>query len=191
MKSFLLYVILITIASSCIPTGNNKVDKEKSETEFVKLVGSDRSLDSLSARFNTSRGMLLEKGNIDFTQLVGFWRPKDNVAACLEIGNDSSFCCVADNQIYIRIALKECSEINSYHIFYEATKDLGRGGVMLPWDSYSLEIPIAKIEFTNENDANFRWLGFYNIKNKKYEFIESDFTFDTDSIVVRLEKSDE
>lgn len=52
----------------------------------------------------------------------------------------------------------------------------------------SLTVPIAEVRLINKTNAEFKWLGFYNKKTKKREFIENPFTKKIEKSSIILKK---
>ncbi len=52
----------------------------------------------------------------------------------------------------------------------------------------SLSVPIAEVKLINEINAEFKWLGFYNIKKKKRVYLENPFTNKIENESVILSK---
>lgn len=77
---------------------------------------------------------------------------------------------VNSNQIYIS-AHAELNNKN-FTIYLTNPNELGRGGLMLDWENFSRESPIAKLAPLSEKSARFSWFGFYNTETKSYEWKE-------------------
>lgn len=81
---------------------------------------------------------------------------------------------VNDNQIVISINSAEKSP-DKMDVFFRKTLDLGAGGMNLNWKNVSQDVKIAEIN-VNGNEANFKWLGFFDSKKHQY-FWSSDPDF--------------
>ena len=125
----------------------------------------------------------------EFPELTGYWEPEDEVAY-IELNKDKSICCVAHNQIYIYTSFKKETAEKVYSMYYDSIADLGRGGLRLNWDSFSLDIPIARIQLVNDSTAYIKWIGFYDKSKREYVFKESDFNScnHVDSVLLRKNK---
>ena len=54
--------------------------------------------------------------------------------------------------------------------------DLGMGGMMLQWNTFSKETPVAVMKLTSREEAEFHWLGFYDEKTEVKTWVgEPDF----------------
>jgi len=58
----------------------------------------------------------------------------------------------------------------------EKPMDMGSGGNSLNWDTYLNDKEIVKIKILDNNTIEFHWLGFYNAKTRKREFLQNDIT---------------
>lgn len=56
---------------------------------------------------------------------------------------------------------------NKMSIFLEGPAGLGRGGMMLNWDDFSIDKSIADAEI-NGNNINLSWNGFFEKSELKY-----------------------
>ncbi|HHQ4518190.1 TPA: hypothetical protein ACSP2U_000197 [Aeromonas veronii] len=80
---------------------------------------------------------------------------------------------VNSNQIVI--STKVVRNDNKMSFFLEGPADLGRGGMMLNWDDFSIDKSIADAEM-NGNNINLSWKGFFEKSVFKYVWIsESEF----------------
>lgn len=81
---------------------------------------------------------------------------------------------VNSNQIVI--STKVVRNDNKMSFFLEGPADLGRGGMMLNWDDFSIDKSIADAEM-NGNNINLSWTGFFEKSAFKYVWVsESEFT---------------
>ncbi|MEH8110911.1 hypothetical protein Q7I18_08210 [Aeromonas veronii] len=81
---------------------------------------------------------------------------------------------VNSNQIVI--STKVVRNDNKMSFFLEGPADLGRGGMMLNWDDFSIDKSIADAEM-NGNNINLSWKGFFEKSAFKYVWVsESEFT---------------
>jgi hypothetical protein len=110
-----------------------------------------------------------------FEDTVGRWSPN-----CAEINGINIYdqkkitIEVNSNQIYIH-STGTISD-DTLTITLKSPEDLGRGGMMLEWDNFSNEKPIAKIKFISEDKSKVEWLGFYNERLKNRTWVsEPDF----------------
>ncbi|WP_349572242.1 hypothetical protein [Azotobacter salinestris] len=85
---------------------------------------------------------------------------------------------VNSNQIYVRSHGEQNQK--NLSIFLDAPDDLGRGGMMLPWNKFSNEKPIAEMTLNSETYSQVIWHGFYNKETNTYEWAtEPDFLGNT------------
>ncbi|MFJ7316681.1 hypothetical protein ACIQVE_28905 [Pseudomonas sp. NPDC098747] len=106
---------------------------------------------------------------------AGRWSPDcDTIGGITIKENNRIFMEVNSNQIYITSRGK--NEAGRINFFLDAPADLGRGGMMLKWDNFSKQRPIAKFEQTSSHSATVEWLGFYDEKSKAGVWLdEPDF----------------
>ena len=158
--------IILIVGSIYLMSSNNKPMKDKTVSEIHDTIHSG-----------------------EFSELTGYWEPEDE-AAYIMLDKDKSICCVAHNQIYIYTSFKKDTTAKMYSMYYDSIADLGRGGLALNWDSFSLDIPIAKIQLLDDSTAYVKWLGFYDKDKRKYVFKESDFNSynHVDSVLLRRNK---
>ncbi|HHQ4776522.1 TPA: hypothetical protein ACSP0C_000219 [Aeromonas veronii] len=82
---------------------------------------------------------------------------------------------VVVNSNQIVISTKVVRNDNKMSFFLEGPADLGRGGMMLNWDDFSIDKSIADAEM-NGNNINLSWKGFFEKSVFKYVWIsESEF----------------
>lgn len=107
--------------------------------------------------------------------LVGRWSIDCKTSTGITIKQDlSSEVEVNVNQIYIRTRLSRSK--NRFVMLLQRPLDLGRGGLLLDWQNYSKNIPIAELRPNEEGSFNFLWKGFYDIRKKAFTWIEeADF----------------
>lgn len=107
----------------------------------------------------------------------GYWKQNcDKSLAFVCIKGEMAIITVNTNQIYIQARIKKISQ-NEYDLTYFKTLDLGKGGMELEWNNFSRYKIIATINFTNAKEIEFKWLGFFNDKSKKRNWInESTFS---------------
>lgn len=78
------------------------------------------------------------------------------------------------NQVYLKEKYENIKS-NFYNI-YVTSKELGRGGSNLDWANYSKDSIVGTFKLIDKKYANFNWLGFYNKKSKKREWVnDTDF----------------
>lgn len=83
---------------------------------------------------------------------------------------------VVVNSNQIVISTKVVRNDNKISFFLEGPADLGRGGMMLNWDDFSIDKSIADAEM-NGNNINLSWKGFFEKSAFKYVWVsESEFT---------------
>ncbi|MCF5893192.1 hypothetical protein K3H46_19525 [Aeromonas veronii] len=81
---------------------------------------------------------------------------------------------VNSNQIVI--STRVVRNGNKMSFFLKGPADLGRGGMMLNWDDFSIDKSIADAEM-NGNNINLSWKGFFEKSAFKYVWVsESEFT---------------
>ena len=91
---------------------------------------------------------------------------KDDILAIDEALIDGWVYEVNSNQIYILANIKKNKkDIEEFYLIKPL--DLGRGGLNLNWDNFSLKKKIMSIEYKN-NKINAIWNGFYDKNQKKY-----------------------
>lgn len=83
---------------------------------------------------------------------------------------------VVVNSNQIVISTKVVRNNNEISFFLEGPADLGRGGMMLNWDDFSIDKSIADAEMNGDN-INLSWKGFFEKSAFKYVWVsESEFT---------------
>ncbi|TBW06742.1 hypothetical protein E0E50_20090 [Azotobacter chroococcum subsp. isscasi] len=110
---------------------------------------------------------------------TGRWSPDCEKVGGINIYHESNILIeVNSNQIYIKSHGEQSQKILS--IFLDEPNDLGRGGMMLPWDEFSNEKSIAKMVLSSEKHSQVYWYGFYNKETNAYEWTtEPDFLGNT------------
>ncbi|WP_438711318.1 hypothetical protein ACSTS3_22710 [Aquimarina muelleri] len=78
---------------------------------------------------------------------------------------------VNSNQVYLKGRYKNIKS-NFFNIYF-TSKDLGRGGSSLDWVNYDKDSIIGTLKLIDKKYANFNWLGFYNKKTKKREWVDN------------------
>jgi len=113
---------------------------------------------------------------VDSSALQGRWSPDCNAVEGVTFDKKgTALIAVNSNQIYVDGYVKEIGN-NTFDLFFLSTKDLGRGGASLDWDSFSKIRPIAKISLIHAAIANFEWNGFFNTNKRKYQWVtDPDF----------------
>lgn len=83
---------------------------------------------------------------------------------------------VVVNANQIVISTKGVRNDNEMFFFLEGLADLGRGGMILNWDNFSIDKSIADAEI-NGNNIYLSWKGFLEKSELKYIWVsESEFT---------------
>lgn len=107
---------------------------------------------------------------------IGNWNYDCEFMSGIGISKEEKYISVpiASNQIYLkaRYELEESKLLlflNNESGFEFG--DFGVGGASLPWEDYSREKPFAELSLIKKekNKLKIKWLGFYNVRNKKYE----------------------
>jgi hypothetical protein len=108
-------------------------------------------------------------------QFTGRWSPNCERIGGLDIQNtDRITIDVNSNQIYI--LSRGTFHEDTLTLYLNHPEDLGRGGMMLDWNSFSKNEPIALIKLISKDTARIIWRGFYNKKTKVREWTaEPDF----------------
>ncbi|MEP7095349.1 MAG: hypothetical protein ABI793_14905 [Flavobacterium sp.] len=101
--------------------------------------------------------------------------------------NDGDFSCPS-NGIRFEASLIKKDE-NNFELKYSEIKGYEIES-SLDSKNYSKEIPIGKIKYS-DNKIEFTWLGFYNTKTKKREFVENPFTGKVENSSIILKKCQE
>jgi hypothetical protein len=116
-------------------------------------------------------GQRLESTDIS-SELEGRWSPDcDNLEGLKIDGSLKGIFTINSNQIIINSNLKEKYEKGNFiDVYLESTSDLGRGGMSLEWGNFSRFIPIAEIKINKPNEMELNWKGFFNKKNKSYQW---------------------
>lgn len=93
---------------------------------------------------------------------------------------------VNSNQIVVSTKLIRSNE--KIVFFLEEPTDLGRGGMMLNWDAFSNDKPIASAK-VNGDKIEFSWNGFFDKSTSKYVWVsDSEFTSPKDKNYVVINK---
>ena|GEM_PF-2849856 len=85
--------------------------------------------------------------------------------------------CVEGNQIYVKVKYKLDIKKKELYLYLIMPADLGRGGLRLPWDSYSRKKPIATIDISKlkNNQIHLKWNGFYEKRTKQIDDYGKDY----------------
>lgn len=88
--------------------------------------------------------------------------------------NGENHVAIQSSQIVINTSLK--IKGNNIFLYFKSTKDLGRGGMNIPWGEISRKKEILSLTTLDESKGIYiiQWNGLYNIKTKKY-LLESLF----------------
>lgn len=90
---------------------------------------------------------------------------------------------VNNNQIYITALGHKKEKILT--IFLDEPEDLGRGGMMLDWQNFSKENPIADLKLETKNSAQLTWYGFFNKIQKAHEWADKpDFVVKQNPVIL-------
>lgn len=90
------------------------------------------------------------------------------------------------NQIIV--STKVVRSDDKLFFFLEEPTDLGRGGMMLNWDDFSSDKPIANAEI-NGNKIKLSWNGFFEKSKLKYVWVsDSEFTSQKNKSYVTINK---
>ncbi|MFV0530852.1 MAG: DUF3828 domain-containing protein [Flavobacteriales bacterium] len=83
------------------------------------------------------------------------------------------------NKIYINTILKETDTPNKYDVFFKNTEFKQKFYDIYEYiendEDISKTKPIGEINIESNNKMIFRWIGLYNIKKQKLEFVGDDF----------------
>ncbi|WP_203141924.1 hypothetical protein [Marinobacter mangrovi] len=93
---------------------------------------------------------------------------------------------VSSNQITIssNVILAD----GTYSFFYAEPEDLGRGGMMLKWDSFSKKNPIATGKLLEDGGMLFTWNGFYDsVAESDIWADDADYVLQTNQHTMNLE----
>lgn len=115
--------------------------------------------------------------HVPYNNLLGIWRGDCNISSghiVLHPNTRNVTIEVNSNQIVINAVIDTAllSSKNQIILTLKEPEDLGRGGMMLDWQHFSHNRPIAALSFTNTNEAKLEWYGFYNDSTKQYEWVE-------------------
>ncbi|SHM55070.1 hypothetical protein [Chryseobacterium polytrichastri] len=116
---------------------------------------------------------------------IGSWSTDCENVPNLIIQENKSFFYVVYNQLTISmIKLKESTNSELLYRLDKKPEDMGSIGLSLDWDNYLNKKEIAKIKIIDDNHIEFSWIGFYNDKTNKRDFIESDITSDNKPVIL-------
>lgn len=81
---------------------------------------------------------------------------------------------VNSNQIVINAVIDTAllSTKNQLILTLKEPEGLGSGGMMLDWQHFSHNRPIAALTFTSTKEVKLEWYGFYNDSTKQYEWVK-------------------
>jgi hypothetical protein len=116
----------------------------------------------------------------ELADILGRWSPNCEKIGGINIQDQNKITIeVNSNQIYIL----STGTINNDTLIMtlNSPEDLGRGGMMLEWDNFSKETPIAKMELISERKSKVEWLGFYNNKLKTSVWLSEPDFLETES----------
>ena len=103
---------------------------------------------------------------------LGNWNIKCDGPVYLSIKQNQAELNVNDNQILIDVVGKtDPGSPDVYRIKLIKPQDLGTGGMRLDWDNFSKDSTIAELKFFKPDHAIYTWLGFYNKKTHKREWV--------------------
>lgn len=116
------------------------------------------------------------------SQFIGRWSPNCERFGGINIQSKNNIIIeVNANQIYIT---SHGAPLNStLDIFLDHPDDLGRGGMMLNWNLFSKNTPIAKFTLVSSESAEVEWFGFYNVSSKSREWVNESDLAGPDSLI--------
>ncbi|QYS91613.1 hypothetical protein JJC04_02200 [Flavobacterium covae] len=174
------------------------VDKDMLEYKFVKSkiaryskipenFNSDNSYLYFSRKINEDKNKIKDNFSLN-----GVWKSDClNGNAKIEFNKEYVNLELIYNQIYINLEkIDESNNTISYKL-KEIPKDKGSLGAKLDWENFMNESMVLEIKKRDDSKINFKWLGFYNSKTKKREFLENDFLSELNKeieIEITLEK---
>lgn len=99
----------------------------------------------------------------------------DSGLGYITLKKNNSELVVNSNQIVISASTNK-NEESKISFFLNEPLDLGRGGMMLKWEDFSKQKPIAMANI-NGSEMHLSWYGFFDSKQDKYVWVsESDFS---------------
>lgn len=180
-KNNLLYENTISYSAFANPIEKNIVVNEKNEifninigkinlkTNFTKNLSSLPKNDLLK----------IEKNNLP-SDLKGSWAVIcQNELTILDINKSQGFLSLYDfNAIYINLKVEKSSNNNEYILKYSSTssqQNYYKDMLMIVDEDISKEKPIGKLIVQKGDKVELQWIGLYNIKKQKLEFVGNDF----------------
>lgn len=116
----------------------------------------------------------------ELADILGRWSPN-----CEKIGGiniqDQNKITIEVNSNQIHILSTGTINNDTLIITLNSPEDLGRGGMMLEWDDFSKETPIAKMKLISERKSKVEWLGFYNNKLQTSVWLNEPDFLETES----------
>ena len=110
---------------------------------------------------------------VNTSSIVGYWTNNCQAGSgYIDISENKTLKIeLNSNQVYLK-GKYENTKSNFYNVYF-TSKDLGRGGNNLDWANFNKDSIVATFKLIDEKYANFNWLGFYNKKNKKREWVSN------------------
>ncbi|ROT93575.1 hypothetical protein EB809_20575 [Marinobacter sp. R17] len=94
---------------------------------------------------------------------------------------------VSSNQIVISSTAER--EDRTYRFFYSDTVELGRGGMMLNWDSFSKQKSLATGTLLEDGGLLFTWKGFYSPVTNDYIWAkDADYVLKNGQKTMKLDR---
>ena len=84
---------------------------------------------------------------------------------------------LATNQVWIFVRAQKEPNSKKFNLFFTEISDLGRGGMMIPWNNISKNKVIGSLFFISEDKILINFKGLYDSKKSKY----INYPFDWDS----------
>lgn len=137
-------------------------------------------LSATSCSIASTRDSNINSNLWELADIVGRWSPNCEKIGGISIQDQNKITIeVNSNQIYIL----STGTINNDTLIFtlNSPEDLGRGGMMLEWDNFSKETPIAKMKLISERKSKVEWLGFYNNKLKTSVWLNEPDFLETES----------
>lgn len=166
---------------------NAEIIKKEDELKCKVYLGnkllSDKTYDISTIEKNSSSEKDIVAGNNQNTtssDLKGTWAVVcENELTELEINKNEGYLSLYDfNAIYINLKVEKISNKNEYLLKYASLasqQDYYKENLKIVDEEISKDKVIGKLILQKNGKAELQWIGLYNMKKKKLEFVGNDF----------------
>lgn len=184
-----ILILIILVFQSFVETdkilstnlGNKKY--KESINKFHKITNSHNLLISNDKKKN-------KKPFYQQKSLIGNWKvkceEKKSGLLIFDSSNDGYLDIYLNND-YARVSV---TILNKKDVKYSVLTGITRHNTFVNWLNISRDSSICKINRINNNQLELKWLGFYNIKTKKREMVNSPFNSNKNNKSVMLNNCD-